>query len=223
MSDTRSGFSTRDLTRNLSLASSKRRGARSTRGTNAFKAGVKPSAIARQFGISQFDVRKALARHAQHLACRRSMNPRHPRQPPGVAAAFFSFAGLAGRRPRRSASVVTTDGYPRLISSSFFASVSPYAKLVVGFLEASRGKIDPWHQTLKNRWGIITCQAIGKPRSGLRGRLQPPLCRRDGKRITSPSGARNGFRAEMTGRRSAWHIRGPQPTYAGGCERQTWK
>jgi len=27
----------------------------------AFKAGVKPSAIARQFGISQFDVRKALA------------------------------------------------------------------------------------------------------------------------------------------------------------------
>ena len=27
----------------------------------AFKAGVKPSAIARQFGISQSDVRKALA------------------------------------------------------------------------------------------------------------------------------------------------------------------
>jgi len=30
----------------------------------AFKAGVKPSRIARQFGISQSDVRKALAGHA---------------------------------------------------------------------------------------------------------------------------------------------------------------
>jgi hypothetical protein len=30
----------------------------------AFKAGVKPSAIARQFGLSQFDVRKALAEQA---------------------------------------------------------------------------------------------------------------------------------------------------------------
>jgi hypothetical protein len=31
----------------------------------AFKAGVKPSAIARQFGISQSDVRKALAAEGQ--------------------------------------------------------------------------------------------------------------------------------------------------------------
>jgi hypothetical protein len=34
----------------------------------AFKAGVKPSAIARQFGISQSDVRKALARGAHRDA-----------------------------------------------------------------------------------------------------------------------------------------------------------
>jgi len=31
----------------------------------AFKAGVKPTAIARQFGISQSDVKKALARDRQ--------------------------------------------------------------------------------------------------------------------------------------------------------------
>ena len=34
----------------------------------AFKAGVKPSAIARQFGISQSDVRKALARGSRRKA-----------------------------------------------------------------------------------------------------------------------------------------------------------
>jgi transposase-like protein len=34
----------------------------------AFKAGVKPSAIARQFGISQFDVRKALAQGTRREA-----------------------------------------------------------------------------------------------------------------------------------------------------------
>jgi hypothetical protein len=34
----------------------------------AFKAGVKPSAIARQFGISQSDVRKALAQGARREA-----------------------------------------------------------------------------------------------------------------------------------------------------------
>jgi transposase-like protein len=34
----------------------------------AFKAGVKPSAIARQFGISQSDVRKALAQGTRREA-----------------------------------------------------------------------------------------------------------------------------------------------------------
>jgi hypothetical protein len=36
----------------------------------AFKAGVKPSAIARQFGISQSDVRKALAAEGQSRKAR---------------------------------------------------------------------------------------------------------------------------------------------------------
>src|SRR6476620_6147236 len=38
----------------------------------AFKAGVKPSAIARQFGISQSDVRNALAQGTITVTCRRT-------------------------------------------------------------------------------------------------------------------------------------------------------
>jgi hypothetical protein len=48
------------------IAASLRRGLGLVEAERAFKAGVKPSAIARQFGISQTDIRTALAIEGRH-------------------------------------------------------------------------------------------------------------------------------------------------------------